>query len=78
MHWAMDRNLIAPGPDLKWHVSKVLDPRIPDFKRLCELKGQRLLLPAETRLTPKLESLEWRMERLRDPDWSATAEDAED
>ncbi|NDC10600.1 MAG: hypothetical protein EBZ75_14920, partial [Oxalobacteraceae bacterium] len=37
MHWAMDRNLIAPGPDYKWHVSKFLDPRIPDLRRLCQL-----------------------------------------
>jgi hypothetical protein len=26
---ALDRYLIAPGPDLKWHVSPVLDSRIP-------------------------------------------------
>ena len=25
MHWAMDKHLIAPGEDLKWHVSPVLD-----------------------------------------------------
>lgn len=66
MHWAMDRHLIAPGPDLKWHVSRLLDWRIPDFARLTSLHGQPLLLPREARFTPKRESLEWRLEQLRD------------
>lgn len=66
MHWAMDRNLIAPGPDYKWHVSASLDRRIPDLRRLCELAGQKLILPKETRFTPKREALEWRRERLRE------------
>jgi putative restriction endonuclease len=69
MHWAMDRNLIAPGPDFRWHVSKLLDRRIPDLRVLCKLDGRDLLLPAEPRMYPKRESLEWRIERLRDPDW---------
>jgi putative restriction endonuclease len=71
MHWAMDRNLIAPGPDFRWHVSKLLDPRIPDFRTLCELDGRDLLLPGEPRMYPKRESLEWRVERLRDTEWIA-------
>jgi putative restriction endonuclease len=71
MHWAMDRNLIAPGTDFRWHVSKLLDPRIPDFRTLCELDGRDLLLPGEPRMYPKRESLEWRVERLRDTEWIA-------
>jgi putative restriction endonuclease len=71
MHWAMDRNLIAPGPDFRWHVSKALDRRIPDFRALCDLDGSEVLLPSEARMYPKREALEWRMERLRDPDWIA-------
>ncbi|MEI7970786.1 MAG: HNH endonuclease [Betaproteobacteria bacterium] len=71
MHWAMDRNLIAPGPDFRWRVSKLLDRRIPDFRHLCDLDGRELLLPGEPRMYPKRESLEWRVERLRDPDWTA-------
>lgn len=71
MHWAMDRNLIAPGPDFRWRVSKVLDRRIPDFRSLCDLDGRELLLPAEPRMYPKRESLEWRAERLRDLEWIA-------
>lgn len=65
MHWAMDRHLIAPGPDLRWHVSRLLDRRIPDFARLTSLHGQPLFLPREARFTPKRESLEWRLEQLR-------------
>lgn len=65
MHWAMDRHLIAPGPDLQWHVSSLLDRRIPDFVRLTSLHGQPLFLPREARFAPKRESLEWRLEQLR-------------
>ncbi len=65
MHWAMDRHLIAPGPDLRWHVSRVLDRRIPDFARLTSLHGRPLFLPREARFAPKRESLEWRLEQLR-------------
>ena len=65
MHWAMDRHLIAPGPDLKWHVSRLLDRRIPDFARLTSLQGQPLFLPREARFVPKRESLEWRLHQLR-------------
>lgn len=69
MHWAMDRNLIAPGPDYRWHVSDVLDRRIPDNSRFVTLDGAPLIPPKEGRLYPKREALEWRLERLRDPDW---------
>lgn len=65
MHWAMDRNLIAPGPDLKWHVSTALDKRIPDFRPFVELEGQPLFPPREPRFGPKRAALEWRMQRLR-------------
>lgn len=65
MHWAMDRHLIAPGPDLKWHVSRLLDRRIPDYARLTRLHGQPLFLPREPRFAPRRESLEWRLAQLR-------------
>lgn len=65
IHWAMDRNLIAPGPDMIWHVSSVLDRRIADFQTLIALDGRPLLRPRESRFTPKKESLAWRLERLR-------------
>jgi putative restriction endonuclease len=65
MHWAMDKALIAPGEDFKWHVSPVLDRRFRDFEPLVRLDGQPLILPVERRYTPKKESLAWRMARLR-------------
>ena len=65
MHWAMDRFLIAPGPDLKWHVSSDLDDRVPDFKPLLALNERPLLMPKDLRYAPKAESLTWRMSKLR-------------
>lgn len=70
MHWAMDRNLIAPGPDLKWHVSSMLDSRVPDFASLLALNDKPLFPPSEARMAPKREVLEWRLARLRDVGWS--------
>lgn len=65
MHWAMDRNLIAPGPDYRWHVSATLDERIADYGMLLAIAGKSLFLPTEVRHAPKREALEWRMARLR-------------
>jgi putative restriction endonuclease len=62
---ALDRQLIAPGPDLRWHVSARLDRRIPDFAHLCGLEGCELLLPTEPRLYPKREALAWRVGQLQ-------------
>ena len=64
-HWAMDRNLIAPGPDHHWRVSKVLDPRRSNGeKELIALSGQALLLPQDQAFHPDVEGLTWRTERL--------------
>lgn len=64
-HWAMDRSLIAPCPDLKWHVTKDLDPRIADHEKLITIDRQKIILPAKPKYQPKAESLQWRKERLR-------------
>ena len=64
MHWAMDRHLIAPGPDLKWHVSKLIDSIGPELDALNGLRGRPLLLPADERFRPKAAALEWRMAQL--------------
>ena len=69
MHWAMDRNLIAPGPDLLWHVSPSLDERVPEHRIFFELDNRKLIGPTEHRMTPTRECLKWRMARLREPDW---------
>jgi len=65
-HWALDRNLIAPGPDLRWHVSKVLDPRLRDNAALLDLDGTELLLPQNARYRPREDALKYRLEHLRD------------
>ena len=55
----------ALGEDLKWHVSPVMDERIPDFAPLLQLNGKTLIGPTEPRFTPKREALTYRMARLR-------------
>lgn len=65
MHWAMDKDLIAPGPDHRWHVSPMLDERVPDYAMLLAISGRPVLLPTEPRYTPKVEALAWRIARLR-------------
>ena len=62
-HRALDWHLIAPGPDMKWHVSKVLDKRIRDNQGFLELEGQPVLLPG-ARHRPTQQALEWRMDAL--------------
>jgi putative restriction endonuclease len=71
MHWAMDRNLIAPGPDFLWHVSSALDDRIPDFRVFAALDGRKIFKPGELRRIPRQDVLRWRLDRLRDPSWRA-------
>lgn len=63
-HWALDANIIAPGPDYKWHVSKALDDRLADNQPLLELDGKDLLLPRDRSLWPKKEALRWRLDHL--------------
>ena len=64
-HRALDWHLIAPGPDMKWRVSKVLDKRIPDNRPFVDLAGQPVIFHGK-RHRPMLESLEWRVTRLRE------------
>jgi putative restriction endonuclease len=63
-HWAMDRFLIAPGGDMVWHVSKLLDDRLEGQQDLLRLRGRSILLPTDDRYHPRKESLQWRTERL--------------
>jgi putative restriction endonuclease len=64
-HWAMDRDIIAPGPDLHWHVSRVLDARRSTGEAaLVELSGRAVLLPRNEAFLPAKEFLEWRAQRL--------------
>ena len=63
-HWAMDRNVIAPGPDMKWHVSTMLDVRIADHQPFLELDGKPLLLPKDRKSYPDKDALKLRLDRL--------------
>jgi putative restriction endonuclease len=64
-HWAMDRGLIAPGPDLHWHTSSVLDSRrSTGEKELIALSGEKLLLPKDEAFHPDKKGLSTRCERL--------------
>jgi len=63
-HWSMDRSLIAPGADLQWHVSRMLDDRIEGQRDLIGLRRRNVLLPGSQRYHPKQDALQWRQERL--------------
>lgn len=65
MHWAMDRNLIAPDMDFRWRVGKALDSRIPDHRALTSLEGKALFLPREPHRYPKRDAIEWRLSLLQ-------------
>ena len=58
----LDRS--SRNPDLKWHVSRLLDRRIPDFRDICDLDGRSVLLPRDMRYYPRQDALHWRVERL--------------
>ena len=63
-HELMDARVIAPGPDLKWHVSPLIDDRVPDYRELCALHMRALLLPRDRRYYPRKDALEWRFDSL--------------
>jgi putative restriction endonuclease len=64
-HRALDQRLIAPGPDLKWHVSRIVEPRIPDNRPLVELDKKDVIFYGEAKYRPSPASLEWRIAKLR-------------
>ncbi len=63
-HWALDQHIIAPGPDMKWHISKVVDKQIPDNQPLVELEGKDVIRPTKRSMLPRKDALEWRLDRL--------------
>lgn len=64
-HWAMDRSLIAPTPQLKWKINDCLDDRIEGQRDLLDLQDRGVLLPRASRFHPKAESLLWRVSNFR-------------
>lgn len=65
-HWAMDQKLIAPHPDNYWIISERLDERFAEHKPILELNKQSIIGPNDQRFMPDKESLEWRVEFLKD------------
>jgi putative restriction endonuclease len=65
-HVALDRNLIAPGPDMKWRVSSLFDRRIPDYRGFVDLEGRDVIYFGDERFRPKQSYLEKRVSMLRE------------
>lgn len=63
-HRALDQRLIAPTPNMKWRVSRVLDKRIPDNRPLVDLEGQEVIFDGDHRHSPARDALQWRIEHL--------------
>lgn len=64
-HWAMDREVIAPGPDHRWHVSKLIDSRRSNGEKdIAELAGSSVLLPQDPAFFPDEDGLAWRLGNL--------------
>jgi putative restriction endonuclease len=64
-HWAMDRHLIAPGPDMAWHVSTQLKAhRSTGESDLIRLREHEVLPPLEPAFQPDPAALSWRLDRL--------------
>lgn len=64
-HWAMDRHLIAPGPDMVWHFPPILQAhRSSGKKELPALAKRAVLPPREAAFRSDQGGLEWRLQRL--------------
>ncbi|MBN2107566.1 MAG: HNH endonuclease [Deltaproteobacteria bacterium] len=63
-HWALDKNILSPGPDLKWHVSKLLDKRNRDYQELLDLDKKPIILPRDKKYYPRMDALEKRLNKL--------------
>ena len=66
-HRALDRHLIAPGPDMKWRVSTMLDKRILDNRPFIELEGQDVIFQGRHEYHPETDALQWRIDNLLKP-----------
>jgi len=61
----MDRDILTPGPDHHWHVSRLIDPRrSTGEENLADLAGKSILLPKDPAFHPNPDGLEWRLSRL--------------
>ena len=58
-HWAFDRGLIAFTGDLRVDVSPTLDESAPTEWMLTQFEGAKVRVPANERLRPATEAVEW-------------------
>jgi putative restriction endonuclease len=65
-HWAMDRLLIGPWPDGRWHVHHGLDDRREGQQDLLKLDGRDILLPRKSKYHPRKDALQWRMDKMKE------------
>ncbi len=65
-HWAMDRFLIGPWPDGKWHVHRELDDRLEGQQDLLKLDRRSILLPTKSKFHPREDALEWRKQKMKE------------
>ena len=66
-HRALDRHLIAPGPNMKWRISKGIDRRIPDNRLFTDLEGQPVIFEGKRQFHPAPDALRWRADHLLKP-----------
>ncbi len=63
-HWAFDRGWFGIQDDYTVLVSNDLGEESPNAKSMGEFQGERILLPAQERYTPRLEALRWHRENV--------------
>lgn len=64
-HWAMDRDLIAPGPDGFWHVARsIIAHRSTGEAELAALANKPVLPPHDEAFRPDPGSIQWRYGRF--------------
>ncbi|MGQ9733407.1 MAG: HNH endonuclease [Candidatus Zipacnadales bacterium] len=63
-HWALDAGMVSPAPGYVWTVSPLLDRRRNSEKELTRFHRRRILLPIEEAHWPRMDAINWRLERL--------------
>jgi hypothetical protein len=60
----MDRSILVPGPDRKWHISSLIDREPLDHRDLIALEGKTLPEPIEPAFRPAEKFLERRYREM--------------
>ncbi len=67
LHLAMDRHLIAPGPDYRWHVSDFVREQAQyddGARQICAIHKKNIIGPKNPALKPTQSALEWSLDHL--------------